>query len=267
MKAQYHNEFIDYFDAEDFSKEDLNKAMELTPLVCQPQRLITLAKQLSDKGYSIGDYWLGWCYEGGESVDMDLDKAFYYFHKAANHRNPFPYSLERVGSYYYSGTVVKKDYDKAFHWFNKGLSTIAHKDYKAVCLYRMAFIHLNKDNVSKVDIEAAYNLFCQVSDFSNERVGSDYNHRAFGSLVPYMHKHSAYMAAVLILADGAQGGDEVKGIRWLEKSANLGDDQGQLAFGVHLLSINKKDPKGLEWIKKSAQQGNSDALIFLNEYK
>lgn len=267
LKAQYYDEFKEYFEASGLTRNDLNIALELFTLVQKPQRLIPLAKQLSDKGYSIGDFWLGWCYEGGEGVPMDYNEAFRYFHKAVTNRTPFPYAMEKIGSYYYSGVGVNKNDDEAYKWFEKGAQIIKHKDYRAVCMYRMAYIHLNKQSVSKSDIESAYHLYSQVAELANEYNGEDFNHKAYGSLVPYMHKHSAYMAAMLILAEGAQGGDEAKGIRWLEKSAILGDEEGQFAFGIHLLSINKKDPKGIEWIKKSAAQGYSDAIIFLNEYK
>ncbi|ROT03528.1 sel1 repeat family protein [Muribaculaceae bacterium Isolate-104 (HZI)] len=267
LMAQCHEEFKEYFEAERFSKEDMNSALKLGTLVRQPQKLIASATQLSNKGYAIGDYWLGWCYEGGEGIEMNYDKAFYYFQKAANHRNPFPYALEKLGSYYYSGTGVPQNYNEAYKWFNKGNQVIRHKDYRAVCLYRMAYIFLNKDSVSKSDMDSAFNLFCQVANLSNKQSGSDFNHKAYGSLVPYMHKHAAYLAAMLILTEGAHGGNETEGISWLEKSAVLGDDEGQFALGIYLLSKHEKDPKGIEWIKKSAAQGNSDALIFLNESK
>lgn len=267
LMDQCHNEFKEYFAAERFSQEDMKSALKLVTLVSQPQRLISLAKQLSSKGYSIGDYWLGWCYEGGEGVNMDYDKAFYYFHKAANHRNPFPYALEKLGSYYYSGAGVPQNYNEAYKWFEKGNQIIKHKDYRAVCMYRMAYILLNKENAGSSEYESAFNLFCQVADLSKKENGFDFDHTSYDGLVPYMHKHAAYVAGMLILRKGVHGRNETEGIHLLERSAELGDDEGQYALGIYLLSNNKNDTNGLNWIKKSAAQGNSDALIFLNQSK
>ena len=44
----------------------------------------------------------------------------------------------------------------------KGNQVIRHKDYRAVCLYRMAYIFLNKDSVSKSDMDSAFNLFVKL---------------------------------------------------------------------------------------------------------
>lgn len=267
LKDEFNTEFADYMRQANFTNDDKEIALEIYTLRGKPEKLIPLAKQLSNKGYSLGDYWLGWCYEGGDGVGMDFQQAFKYFLKAAKNPVPFPYALERVGSYYYSGEGVERNLSEAYNWFDKGKKTIKHKDYQAICIYRQAYICLNKENPTPSDLESAFNLFTQVSELANKNVGSDFGHPAYGNLVPYMHKHSAYLAAMLILTENVHDGNEVEGIKWLEKASELGDDEAQFNLGVYLIHAKNDKVKGLDWINKAAIQGNSDALIYLQQNK
>lgn len=267
LKDEFNTEFADYMRDANFSNKDKEIALEIYTLRGKPNKLIPLAKLLSNKGYSLGDYWLGWCYEGGEGVGMDFGQAFKYFLKAAQNTVPFPYALERVGSYYYSGEGGEKNLIESYKWFNKGKETIKHKDYQAICMYRQAFILLNKDKPTASDLESAFDLFTQVSGLSDSSIGTNFGHPAYGNLVLYMHKHSAYLAAMLILYENVHGGNEAEGIKWLQKASELGDDEAQFNLGVYLIHTKKDKEKGIEWINKAAVQGNSDALIYLQQNK
>ena len=267
LKDEFNTEFADYMRQANFTNEDNEIALEIYTLRGNPEKLIPLAKKLSNKGYSLGDYWLGWCYEGGDGVGMDFEQAFKYFFKAAKNQVPFPYALERVGSYYYSGEGVNKNLTEAYNWFDKAKKIIKHKDYQAICMYRQAYILLNKEKPTPSDFETAFNLFTQVSELSNPHVGSNFGHPAYGNLVPYMHKHSAFLAAMLILTEDVLGGNETEGIKWLQKAAELGDNEAQFHYGVYLIHATNQKDKGMDWVSKAAIQGNSDALIYLQQNK
>lgn len=73
------------------------------------------ATKLSNIGYAIGDYFLGWCYEGGECVPLNLKKAQEFFYKAANHKQPFNWAYRSLGFSYLDGDSGTKDYKEALN--------------------------------------------------------------------------------------------------------------------------------------------------------
>jgi hypothetical protein len=66
---------------------------------------------------SIGQNNLGLCYEHGKGVDIDLDKAFYWYEKSAEGGDLT--GQNNLGVCYENGRGVDIDLQKAFHWYQK----------------------------------------------------------------------------------------------------------------------------------------------------
>ena len=67
--------------------------------------------------YPLGQNGLGICYAYGFFVEKDMEKAAYWFRKAA--RNGFHVAQFNIGNCYYHGNGVTKDRELAFYWYNK----------------------------------------------------------------------------------------------------------------------------------------------------
>ncbi len=67
--------------------------------------------------YPLGQNGLGICYAHGFFVEKDMEKAAYWFRKAA--RTGFHIAQFNIGNCYYHGYGVTKDRELAFYWYNK----------------------------------------------------------------------------------------------------------------------------------------------------
>lgn len=67
--------------------------------------------------YPYGQNGLGVCYANGFYVEKDMEKAAYWFRKAA--RQGLDVAQFNLANCYYHGNGVKKDRDLAFYWYNK----------------------------------------------------------------------------------------------------------------------------------------------------
>jgi len=67
--------------------------------------------------YPYGQNGLGVCYAYGFYVEKDVEKAAYWFQKAA--RQGLDVAQFNLANCYYHGNGVKKDRDLAFYWYNK----------------------------------------------------------------------------------------------------------------------------------------------------
>src|SRR5947199_34472 len=57
------------------------------------------------------------CYENGEGTEKNLEKAFYWFQKAAENGNNN--AMNSLGIHYENGEGTEKNLKKAFYWFQK----------------------------------------------------------------------------------------------------------------------------------------------------
>ena len=67
--------------------------------------------------YSYGQNGLGVCYANGFYVKKDMEKAAYWFQKAA--RQGLDVAQFNLANCYYQGTGVKKDRKLAFYWYER----------------------------------------------------------------------------------------------------------------------------------------------------
>lgn len=103
VKAQDINvtDFINYSKSAHMTQEATNQMWEAMDgfFSAQPTKTYTYGKALSDKGYAVGDFFLGWCYEGGEGGASRNDKeSVRYFKKAATASVPFPWAYQYLAA-------------------------------------------------------------------------------------------------------------------------------------------------------------------------
>ena len=67
--------------------------------------------------YSYGQNGLGVCYAYGFFVEKDMEKAAYWFLKAA--RQGLDVAQFNIANCYYNGKGVIEDRKLAYHWYNK----------------------------------------------------------------------------------------------------------------------------------------------------
>ncbi|CAB5188333.1 unnamed protein product [Rhizophagus irregularis] len=69
------------------------------------------------KGDPIAQYNLGSCYQHGNGVIKDYNKALLWYSKSAN--NGYALGQNNLGELYEKGFGCNKDYNKAFEWYSK----------------------------------------------------------------------------------------------------------------------------------------------------
>lgn len=247
LKAGLKNELRTYISQAGLYGTNLDKALDILLLQRTPGIVFSRATELSNSGYSIGDYGLGWCYEGGEGVPFDQHKAFAYFNKAANAKIPFPLAYRSLGYSYSNGDGIAKDTYEAYKWFSKGAKTITIPQYQSDCLRCMANMLLKGEGVQKDEVEA-FNHYCLSASISP-------------------NPKSSYMAGILKLQGVGTNADEEQAMVWLEKAAKLGHPKAQFIYGIYLVDRKKDPTEGEKWIMKAAVNGDSDAIIYFQEQK
>ena len=214
--------------------------------------LFSYAKSVSEKGYSIGDYFLGWCYEGGEGCKFDQSLAFNYFSKAAKSSIPFPWSFMSLGECYFYGIGTPIDYKQAMFWFNEAIKTIRYDFFLSNTYFCMGVIFQKGGNGIMIDLKQCCICYEQAA-----KLGLD---------IAAMNLSNRYLNGEGVPKDLA------KSLYWVEKAAEFGQKDAQLIVGISYIIGNYYDmqlpankEKGINWIKKSAEQGNINAMKALNE--
>ena len=108
--GQFRLGFLYNYNGSVLSKPDYNfqKAHEIA---------FQLFEKAAHQGLAIAQFWLGQCYEKGEGIEQNIEKAIECYEKAAELGN-IP-SLTNLGDLYYEGRDVKQDYLKAFDLYIK----------------------------------------------------------------------------------------------------------------------------------------------------
>lgn len=201
------------------------------------------ASKLSDKGYSIGDYFLGWCYEGGENVSINFKKAQEYFNKAATHAFPFNWAYRSLGFSYFDGYNGNQDYKEALKWFSKATDEIKLDAYKGQSYLVMGMIYQGHGNVSaNEDLEFMYIK-------KSAELGWPWGEEKLGELLITSQKY----------------GNKNEAIHWIEKAAKDDMANSQFYYGLFLFE-GGNESEGIKYIKKAAKQGIFPAMQFLDEY-
>ena len=202
------------------------------------------ASKLSSKGYAIGDYFLGWCYEGGENVPLDLKKAQEYFYKAATHKDPFNWAYRSLGFSFYDGDYISEDYKEALRWFSKAADEIQFDAYKGQSFLVMGIIYQGNGNVPPNELKE-YEYFK-----SSAELGCPWGEEKFAQLLMSSEKYR----------------NEKEGMFWVEKAAKDGMAFSQFMWGLFLYQDGRKI-EGVEFIRKAAQQGEYMAIQFMDEFQ
>ena len=71
----------------------------------------------AEQGHAVAQYNLGYFYENGQGVEMNLDLAFHWFQKSAEQGHAV--AQYNLGYCYENGEGVETNLDLAFHWFQK----------------------------------------------------------------------------------------------------------------------------------------------------
>jgi len=86
-------------------------------------------QEKAKKGEAFSQYSLGNAYLRGNEVDIDTNKAIFWFKEAA--KQGHAKSEYKLGYLYYSGKGIKRNYTQAFEWFSKA----AERNYSPAQFY------------------------------------------------------------------------------------------------------------------------------------
>lgn len=230
--------------------------------------LFSCAQQLSNKGYSIGDYFLGYCYEGGEGCDVNPDLCFHYFKKAATAEVPFCWAYRSLGYCYLYGNGTAIDNNEVYKWFKKATETIKFEIYLASSYLCLGHCYNNGWYVL-TDYEKAIVCYKKVLDVrEHEKTNTSY-----GNIYDEHFDHySRYAASNLAVIYNNEMKDYSKSYQCARLAANLGDQDWQLFIGKALLTgmfgiypIEKDQNQAIIYLRKAKLQGNVEASIKLSE--
>lgn len=223
----------------------------------QANKTFAAGKSLSQSGYAVGDYFLGWCYEAGEGgATVDAKESVRYFMKATNASVPFPLAYQALGIHYSYGAGVNKDDTKAFLCYEKGAETISSEVLKGECLCSMAVAYQYGEGVSQ-DMEHACRLYEKAAKLGNSRAMRNLS--------------NCYSSG-----DGVTK-DYAKAFYWQEQAGLAGDADylflsaltyltGQYVFDeTKKQSVTIDKQKGINYLKQAASMGSTDAVQALRE--
>lgn len=246
-RLSFESEIKSYIKQSGLSGDNLNKALDIFLNQHNPKKLLELAKDLSKAGYSIGDYWIGWCYEGGEGVNFNPELGVNYFKKAANAKIPFPFAFRSLGYAYGNGNGVTKNLATALNWYIKGAESIDADIYKGDC-YRCAAILMNIGEGVAKNSKKAYEFLLK-------------------SVQIYPDPRCMYNLGVMKLKGEGTTFNEREGWEWINKAAKLDHPEAQYVYGVYLIEMLKNKNEGKKWLMQSARNGNTNAILYLEHIK
>lgn len=246
IRAGYKKDFSNYIKKSGIPDNDMNRVIETYFIKRDIPNIFPLGEELSKKGYSIGDFIMAWCYEGGEGVEFNLDKAYQYHYKAATAAVPFELSYRSLGYIFGNGEGVKKDIPTALNWFLKGAENINEEQYKSDCYRCIANFYSEGEGVKKDKIMAFkyYKLADETMDID---------------------PRPAYNIGLMYLTGEGTNEDLSQGLKYMEKAAKGGHPMAQFIIGTFLIETKKDPVKGKEWVEKAAKNGNTDAIMYLNQ--
>lgn len=108
-------------------------------------------RKSAEQGNSSGQYNLGRCYDFGYGVEKDIKEAAYWYQKSAKQGNS--YAQNSLGCCYHRGEGMSKDLTKAFYWYRKAAE---QDNYYAQ--YNLGRCYEHGEGVAK-DIDMAMNWY------------------------------------------------------------------------------------------------------------
>ena len=183
----------------------------------------------ADMQFNIGN-----CYYFGDGVEENLEKAVYWYSKAAEQGNAEAQCC--LGNCYYLGEGVEEDQRKAVYWYRK-----ASEQGNAEAQCNLGNCYYLGEGVKKDDEKAVYWFSMSAEQGNAEaqwQLGKCYS-----------------------LGEGIKQ-DEKKAVYWYLKSAEQNNDTAYYLLGIcyfYGLGVKEDKKSAVYCYKKSAEQGNEDA--------
>lgn len=252
-------DFANYGRNANMSTEDCACMQEAFSGIAYPDeanKTLEQGKVLSQKGYAVGYYFLGWCYEAGEGgAPVDKKEAMKCFMKAVNAEIPFSWAYISLSSHYFYGDGVAVDYQKAFYWVKKAVESVTEQQQLSWCWSQIGNSYHEGLGVEK-DEAAAIRAYEKAAKY--------------GSSVAAQNLAKRYMVG----RDGIAK-DSAKGFYWMEQAGLLGDTEAlyftALSYIVgsfyfdHDYHIAADIEKGKKYLRIAAQKGLKEAQTTLQQ--
>ncbi|MGM9971910.1 MAG: tetratricopeptide repeat protein [Anaeroplasmataceae bacterium] len=129
--------------------DEFNQAMNLK-VKKDYLKSFEIMNTLAKDGYTQAQYELGKFFYYGYGIDVDYNKAVYWFVRAAEKGDY--YAALKLGDSYFYGVGVTQSYDEALFWYKKAATTKGGSE----AFYKIGFCYHYGLGVAKNDYEAAY---------------------------------------------------------------------------------------------------------------
>ncbi|GBB84613.1 hypothetical protein RclHR1_01120001, partial [Rhizophagus clarus] len=110
--------------------------------------------------------YLAICYSDGNGTEKNLEKAFYWFQRAAENGNEDAMYI-LTSSCYYNGEGTEKNLEKAFYWFQKAAE---NDDEKA--MYSLVMNYKNGEGTEK-NLEKAFYWYQKMEESNKENTNKN----------------------------------------------------------------------------------------------
>ena len=201
---------------------------------------ITTLKPLAEKGHARAEQYLGWMYERGLGVSMDLREAARWYRLVADQGDAF--SQTRLGYLYEKGLGVARDDTIAAQWYGRSAEAGDAQGQTSLGL-----MYRDGRGVGR-NIKEAEKWFSRAAE-----QGSDW----------------ALMDLGMLYANGGDGlpQDYGKAIDFFRKAADGGNAYAMYNLGwvyENGLGVARDRQQAVEWYSKAAGKGNELALCSLD---
>ena len=204
------------------------------------QKAIELYKSSAEQGYMHAQFFLADCYESGTGVEQDYKKAFLWYEKAANQGCDM--AQEGLADCYYYGRGTEQNHKEAVIWYERAAEK-GH--YLAQC--KLGKRYFNGEGVEQ-DYEKAFEWYKKAAE-----QGYD---------LAIYHVGKCYFKGYGVKKDYK------KAVEWYEKSAEQGYDLAQYELGECYFNgygVEKDLQKGFAWYEKAMSDGWEAAIYDVAE--
>ncbi|EXX50138.1 Skt5p [Rhizophagus irregularis DAOM 197198w] len=172
-------------------------------------------------------------YYNGQETEKNLEKAFYWFQKAAENDNEA--TMFFLANCYKIGEGIEKNLEKAFYWYQK-----AAEYSNEVAMLHLAKCYYDGEGIEK-NLEEAFYWYQKAAE--NDHIGA-----------------MSYLAICYNNGEGTEKNEE-KAFYWFQRAAENGDNN----------AMNRKEfyngegtemnlEKAFYWFQKAAENGNKEAI-------
>jgi len=229
---------------------------------------------LAEQGHLPSQNSLGYCYDNGDGVEKDPEKAVYWYTKAAEQGDAKAQFY--LGVCYYNGEGVEKDLKKAAYWY-----TQAAEQGDEDAQFNLALCYDNGEGVEK-DLEKAAYWYTQaarqgdakaqcnlgVCYYNGEGVEKDLEKAAYWYTRAAGQGDAKAQFNLALYYDNGEGveKDLKKAAYWYTQAAVQGYAMAQLNLGVcykNGYGVEKDLEKAAYWYTQAAVQGYKDAQFNL----